>query len=108
MTITRIRTAEPDDLGDTPGEPDRHVLQGAFTAPRTSSDVDGPGRDGQVIGLTLFMALDDDVVPTDQIEIDGQGVDDGTYKILGGIGRWEHPQTGWKPGQTAALERASG
>ena len=108
MTVARIRRSPGgrDAYGDpATSTDDRLVLDGAFVAPRTSDAVDSPGRDGVVVGLTLFAPLDADVVRSDLFEVDG---DEELWRVVGEIARWEQPQTGWRAGLTAALERAAG
>lgn len=108
MTVARIRRSPGgrDAYGDPVTSTEaREVIDGAFVAPRTSSPVDQPGRDGVVVGLTLFAPLDADVLRTDLFEVDG---DEELWRVVGEIGRWEQPQTGWGAGLTAALERAAG
>lgn len=106
MTISRIRS--------TPGGTDRYgdpidstetteVIPQAFTAPRRSSDTDSTGRDGIVVGLHLFMPHGYDLTRRDEVDVDGE-----RYRIIGDIGRWTQPWTGWKAGQTCDLERAEG
>ena len=106
MAVVRIRPASRDEYGDQIADDDTYSdleLAGAFTAPRTSSDTDGPARDGAVVGLTLFLPAGADVVRTDLIE-----VDDVRYRIDGDLADWTSPLTGWAPGLTAALVRAEG
>jgi hypothetical protein len=83
-------------------------LVGAFVAPRTSDDLDGRGRGGLVVGLTLFAPLDADLRATDGITIADEGPADGDYRIVGELAPWKNPLTGWRAGVTAALERTAG
>jgi hypothetical protein len=78
-------------------------LEGAFVAPRESSDLTDRGRVGVVVGLTLFAPRCTDLRASDQVDVDGV-----TYDIDGDPGRWRHPMTGWSAGMTAALTRAQG
>lgn len=104
MSIVRVQYPEVDAHGDRPGtEPTRTTLEGAFTAPRGSSDVIERGRDGVVISLDLFTPYGTEIGPADAIEVDGD-----EYQIVGGIHAWKHPFTGWEAGQTCALERGQG
>lgn len=102
--IVRVRTT-PGGL-DPHGAPvestvDRRKLRGAFTAPRTSSDV--PGREGIVVGKTLFAPPGADIDARDVIEVDGV-----PYEIDGEIGDWRNPHGSGADGITVALKRGQG
>jgi hypothetical protein len=106
--IRRIRPAvvDTDAYGDpvevTP--PDVTELVGAFTSPRESPEVVGErGRQGVVLGLTLYGPTGLDVLRTDLVEVDGV-----TYEVEGEPGVWRHPRTGWDAGMTVALRRPEG
>lgn len=103
MTIVRVRSADVDAKGNPVGTDDRLTLVGAFTAPRTSADVDQRGRNGVVVGLDLFAPHGTDVIRTDGIEVDGE-----PYRIVGEVTDWANPLSGWQPGVVAALERGAG
>lgn len=99
-----VRPPGLDEYGDPiEGEPTTVELPGAFTAPRTSSDVDGRGRTGVTVGLTLFAAYGSDIRSTDQIDVDGV-----LYDVDGEPGQWRHPLSGWQAGCEVALTRAAG
>lgn len=111
MTISRVRPSPGgyDANGDPiPGTPTITTIDGAFVAPRTSSDVHDLGRLGVIVGLTLFVPYDTDLVATDKILVAEGNANDGTYEIEGQPGDWLHPMTGWQAGQTMALRRAVG
>lgn len=104
MAVVRVRPTGKDDYGDPiAGTPTELTIDGAFTAPRTSFDLNGVARDGAVTGLSLFAPYGADIVRTDLIRADGE-----TYKIDGDVGKWLSPLTGWKPGLVADLVRAAG
>lgn len=104
--ISRIRQnpGGHDEYGD-PIEwtPTTLVLDGAFTAPRESSEITDRGRSGVIVGLTLYAPVGADVLHMDQIDVDGV-----LYDVEGEIGTWIHPRTGWDAGIEAALRRAIG
>jgi len=103
--IVRVRREQTgvDDYGDPVFGPETRVtLEGAFTAPRQSTDLNS-GRTGVIIGLTLFAAHEYDLEHLDEIEVDGV-----VYAIDGDPGRWLHPWTGWAAGIECALVRAEG
>lgn len=112
MAVVRRRSTPGgvDAYGDPlPSTTADTTLTGAFVAPRMSDPVDARGRDGVVVGLTLFTAHGADLDRvTDRIIVTGEGANNGTYTIDGEPGDWRQPQTGWKAGQATALTRAEG
>lgn len=106
MAVVRVRSTPggTDAYGDPiEGTETRTTIADAFTAPRTSDDIDGRGRAGVIIGLTLFAPYGTDIEPDDDFEIDGT-----LYRIEGVAGEWMNPLTDWEAGTTVALERAAG
>ena len=104
--IVRVRNAPGgvDEYGDpVAGTTDRTTLEGAFVAPRESTEIVNRGRAGVIVGLTLFAPYDTDLVFTDQIEVDGT-----LYDIDGEPGKWRNPFTDWEAGLQVALTRAAG
>lgn len=102
-TVVRIRGESFDQYGDPTGTPDDETLDGCMVAPRTSTDVDGRGRQGVVVGLTLYAPYGTDIVATDQLTVDGE-----PYEIDGEPGPWKSPFSGWEAGIEVALTRAEG
>jgi hypothetical protein len=93
-----------DAYGDpVAGTVQRAIIEGAFVAPRQSTEPDDRGRAGVVVGLTLYAPHGTQIAPSDLIEVDGV-----SYHVEGEPGVWEHPATGWRPGVVAALTRAAG
>jgi hypothetical protein len=106
--IRRIRraTVDHDAYGDPVDVAPDDVLDlvEAFVAPRESPEVVGDrGRQGVVLGLSLYGPVGLDVLRTDLVEVDGV-----TYEVEGEPGTWVHPRTGWAAGMTVALRRATG
>ena len=106
MAVVRVRST-PGGI-DPYGEPvagteTLTTLPDAFTAPRTSSDVDTRDNTGVIVGLTLFAPYGTDIAPTDEFDIDGI-----RYRIEGVAGEWKNALTDWEAGTTVALERAAG
>lgn len=100
----RLTPGGHDAYGDPiPGTEDRLAIPGAFVAPRESDALNDRGRAGVVVGLTLYLPPGADVRRTDLFDVDGD-----RYRIDGEVGRWEHPRSGWKAGQTVALVRGEG
>lgn len=104
MSVVRVRGPGVDKYGDRiDEEPERVTLDGAFTAPRTTADITDRGRQGVVVGKSLFAPYGTDLVHTDQIEEDGV-----LYDIDGDVGQWKNPLTRWEAGCEVALVRAAG
>lgn len=102
--IVRVRGNGTDEYGDPiAGEPTRTTLTNVFTAPRVSNDITERGRNGVIVGLSLFGDYGTDLLYTDQIEVDGV-----LYDIEGEPGQWKHPWTRWEAGFEVALIRAAG
>lgn len=103
--IVRVRRPQTGiDINGDPiyGPTERLTLVGAFTAPRTTADINS-GRQGVIIGLTLFAAHEYDIEHLDEIEVDGV-----LYAMDGDPGYWLHPWSSWPAGLEAALVRAEG
>lgn len=93
-----------DAYGDpTDGTSARAILDDAFVAPRESTGTTERGREGVVVGLTLYAPHGTRIEPSDLFEVDGV-----TYSVEGDPGVWCHPATGWRAGVVAALTRAAG
>lgn len=104
MTIVRVRGSGYDTNGDpVAGTPARLTIAEAFTAPRETSDLDDRGRNGVIIGLTLFAPYGTDLLHSDQVEVDGT-----LYNIDGDAGQWKSGLTQWEAGCEVALVRAAG
>ena len=106
MLVVRVRPnpGGVDKYGDRiPGDASRLELDGCGVAPRYSNDLNEPGRNGVMIGLTVFAPFNTDIVNGDQVEIDGA-----LYDIEGDVGAWHQFMTGWNAGKEIALRRAEG
>lgn len=106
MSIVRVRSVPGgvDEYGDPiPGTENRTTLDGAFVAPRETTEIVNRGRAGVIVGLTLFAPYDADLTYSDQVEVDGT-----LYDIEGEPGRWRNPFTNWEAGIQAALVRSAG
>lgn len=113
MKVSRVRT-EPTGT-DSYGEPIAGTsttteIDGAFVAPRTSSELVAAGRDGVIIGLTLFAPHGTDLNPAiDEILVEDDGANDGLYRIDGQPGDWSFRLGSNAPaGQSTALVRVDG
>lgn len=79
------------------------VVAGCAVAPRYSTEPTERGRQGVVVGLTVYAPAGTDIVSTDRILIAGV-----EYTIDGQPAEWSHPMTGWAPGLEVAITRAVG
>lgn len=70
-------------------------------APRGGDERQDNNAPTVIVGLTGYGPPGADVLPTDRMEVRGQ-----VYKVLGEIGEWRSPFTGWEPGVEVALQRA--
>lgn len=95
----------------------RTDIAGCAVVPRYSSEPVAVGRNGVIIGLTLYVPAGSNILFTDRIEINGGGTVAGApvtpttakiYAIEGEAADWVNPFTGWKPGMEIALKRAVG
>lgn len=110
-TVTRLREApgDLDEYGDpAPGTTTETVLDGAGVAPRSSEDITNRGRQGVIVGLSLYAPFGVDVVYTDRFRVEGLGSLDGTYEVDGEAGQWKSPLSSWEAGTETALRRAQG
>ena len=102
-SVIRVRPGGLDRYGDPVGSPSRTTLPGCAVAPRTSSDVTDRGRQGVIVGMTLYAPHGTDLLHTDQVEVDGV-----LHDIDGEPGSWVNPFSGWRAGVEVALKRAAG
>lgn len=106
VTVTIVRSAGTDAYGDPiPGAPTRIDIQLCGVAPRMSTEPTERGRQGVVVGRSVYLPDDASTIPlfTDQLEIAGV-----LYDIEGEPGDWTNPLTGWHPGSEIAIKRAAG
>ena len=78
-------------------------VPGCAVAPRYSTEPTVRGRQGVIVGLTIYPPADSGFLYTDQVEVRGV-----LYDIEGDPAEWENPFTGDTPGDEIALKRAVG
>lgn len=84
-----------------------HTIEGCADAPRYSTE-NNDNRTTVIVGRTLYGPYGADLQATDRVVYPGTGPrKKRTYRVVGDIGQWMNPFTGWKPGFEAALERVS-
>jgi hypothetical protein len=69
-------------------------------APRPGDERSADDAPVVIVGLTGYGPPDADVLPTDRMEVRGE-----MYDVVGDVGVWRSPFTGWEPGVEVALRR---
>jgi hypothetical protein len=120
ITVLRDIPGGVDTYGDpTTASTIRTDIAGCGIAPRYSSEPNAVGRNGVVIGLTIFAPYGSDILFTDRIEINGGGTVIATglpvtpstasiYTIEGDPADWLNPFTGSTPGMEISVKKAVG
>jgi hypothetical protein len=103
MSVTVVRSAGHDRMGDPIGVDTEHELVDAVVAPRTSSDTAERARNGVVVGLVVYAPPGSDVLRSDRIRYDGE-----LYDIDGDVGVWASPFGPAADGVELALRRGEG
>lgn len=111
MTVTIVRqipSGDTDRYGDpVPGGDEYSPLlievPGCAVAPRSSNDVNEPGRQGVIVGVSLYAPAGTDILHDDQVDIDGV-----LYDVDGDAGVWTDPFSFTQVGVEVALRRAAG
>jgi hypothetical protein len=105
-TITRLRaTLEDDRYGGQDKnwtDPAESTIRGCAIAPRLEGE-EGTGREGVVIGWTVYAPADADILPTDRLRI--RSVD---HEVDGQPGEWWSPFTGSPKGLEIRTRRVDG
>lgn len=105
-TVTILRAGAPtiDRYGnEVPGADVRIDVDGCFVAPRLGGDVTEQGRQGIVVGSTVYFPARTDVRSTDRLEVRGA-----PHTIQGQPGDWTNGFTGRRFGVEVATERVEG
>jgi hypothetical protein len=105
-TVTILRAGAPssDRYGNVvPGGDVRLDIAGCAVAPRLQGDVTEGGRQGVIVGTTVYFPAGTDVLSTDRLEVRGE-----EHIIEGDPGRWENPFTGTEFGVEVATRRVEG
>lgn len=106
VTIVRKSPGGTDTYGDPiAGTVTRIDIPLCGVAPRTSTEPTERGRQGVIVGKSVYLPDNASTIPlfTDQLEIAGV-----LYDIEGEPGDWTNPLTGWHPGTEIAIRRAAG
>lgn len=105
-TVTFIRAAPGgvDDNGDpVAGTETRTEVERCSVVPRTSSEVTDQGRQGVIVGLTVYAPASAVVGPHDRLEVRGE-----LYDVDGEPGYWVSQRTGHPAGWEIAAKRVEG
>lgn len=118
VTVLRDVPGGLDQWNDpVPASISRTDIAGCGIAPRYSSEPTVVGRQGVIVGLTLYVPAGTDILFTDRIEINGGGTVAGApvtpttakiYVVEGEAADWTNPITGTKFPTEIALKRATG
>lgn len=91
VTILRPGPATTDRYGNSlPGTDVRVDVEGCRVAPRLAGDATEGGRQGVIVGTTVYFPKGEDVYATDRLEVRGE-----PHEIEGDIGRWPDSPTVW-------------
>lgn len=103
-TVTVLPGSTTDQYGDpVPSARTGSTIDGCAIAPRMSTEPPERGRQGVVVGLTVYAPAGSDIISTDLLMIRGL-----TYVVDGEPAEWSSPFTGWTPGLEVAVRRAVG
>ena len=107
VTIVRNSTPARDENGDwVTGVETRIDVSGCGVAPRTGAtdgEVDARGRQGVIIGLSLYAPPGTELLVTYRVEARGA-----LFEVEGEPGQWWNPFLGAHVGVEVALRRAAG
>ena len=106
ITITLLRE-QRDRTGDTTLVEDR-VIEDCGWSPAVQGETDnaefGTRRVQTVTGRTLYLPPDSGLLATHRVRFP----DNTLWEVVGEIGMWQSPLTGWYPGDQAELRRVTG
>lgn len=107
QTITRLRaTTTENRYGDAERawtNPDRLDISGCLIAPRAEGEDTANGRQGVIVGLTVYAPAGADVVATDRVEVAGV-----VHTVEGQPADWSGGFGSWQPGVELRLKAVTG
>jgi hypothetical protein len=104
VSILRAGAPTYDRYGnEIPGLDVTIVVPGCAVAPRLSGDVTDGGRQGVIVGTTIYFPPGTDVRATDRLVVRGE-----EHAIEGDPGRWVSPWTTVEHGVEVATQRVEG
>lgn len=101
VTVTLLLETE-DRFGDDTLTEDG-TIPGCIWAP-TRTDEDENGRSQVIRGRTLYPPAGAMIKPEHRVRFPDQSV----WRVVGDLGEWQSPFTGWAPGNEVQLERVTG
>lgn len=106
ITITLLRETR-DRVGDVTLTEDR-TIPGCGWSPAVQGETDntevGGARTQTITGRTLYLPPDAGITATHRVRFP----DGSVWEVVGEIGPWRSPLTGWAPGDQAELRRVTG
>lgn len=104
VTILRPGTPTTDRYGNPVAGADVRIdVEGCAVAPRQAGDATEQGRQGVIVGMTVYFPSGTDVRATDRLEVRGE-----THVVEGDPGRWVSPFTSVERGVEVATRRVEG
>lgn len=105
-TVTIVRPAETTDAYGNPAadwdDPTETAVDGVAVAPRVDTEDRSAGRQGVIVGLTLYLPAGAAIAATDRVVVRGD-----TYEVDGEPGDWRSPYSTAK-GVEVAVRRVVG
>lgn len=91
VAVLRPGASTVDRYGDPiPGPDVRVEIEGCLVAPRQAGDADAQGRQGVIVGTTVYFPVGSEVRSTDRLEIRGE-----PHEIEGDPGWWRGAPGSW-------------
>lgn len=88
-TVTRGATPGKDKYGDPVGGPiSTRTIEDCAYAPRLADELDDRGRDGQVVGYTLYCPVGSDIRRADHVVINAPEFTGMTFTVEGAPAIW--------------------
>ena len=106
-TITRLRAGTATDRYTNEikdwTDPEELEIDNVAVAPRQSSEDTAAGREGVIIGLTLYAPAGSDIEAVDRVVVRGE-----TYEVDGEIAEWTNPYSSVARGVEINVKRVEG
>lgn len=103
VTVTRRTAGGTDAYGNPTFTTTTHTIDNCGVAPRQEGDATDHGRQGVIVGVTLYAPFGADIQADDTVTIDGE-----VFRIEGDPGSWQSPYTGVGRVVQVALTRTEG
>lgn len=103
VTVTRRTASSTDVYGNPTYTTTTHTVDNCGVAPRQEGDATDAGRQGVIVGVTLYAPFGANIQADDLITIAGE-----QFRIEGDPGSWSSPYTGVGRVVQVALIRTEG